>query len=156
MRRVFFALASVVLTLGPAHVRAQAHPNFSGLWKQNMAKSSETSLLSYANRIEQNGETITVTTITGGSRGETSYDRTYVIGKESQSADKEGDQFTSLVKWEGRALIFLTTEKERTGTIETREVWTLSADGKTLTKVRTSHGPRGDMERRYVLEKSPE
>ena len=47
----------------------------------------------YANRIEQNDETLTVTTITGGSRGESSYDRTYIIGKESQSSDREGDPF---------------------------------------------------------------
>ena len=137
-------------------VHAQAHPDFSGLWKQNMEKSSKTSLQSYANRIEQKGDTLTLTTISGGSRGESSYDRTYVIGKESQSADKEGDQFTSIVKWEGQALVFLTTENERAGTIDTRETWTLSADGKTLTKVRSSHGPRGDTEQRYILEKSPQ
>jgi hypothetical protein len=60
------------------------------------------------------------------------------------------------VNWHGQALLFLTTEKEKTGTIETRETWTLSADGKTLTKVRTSHGPRGDTEQKFVLEKAPE
>lgn len=151
MKRIL-ALVGVVSAVGV--LASQTHPNFSGLWKQNMEKSSKTSLQSYANRIEHNGDTLKVTTITGGSRGERSYDHTYVIGTESRSSDKEGDQFTSTVKWDGQTLVFLTTEKESAGIIETREAWTLSADGKTLTKMRTSHGPRGDTEQHYVLEKA--
>src|SRR5215831_9186922 len=144
MTRVLKTVACVLIVAGAVRVLAQGHADFSGLWKQNMEKSSKTSLQSYANRIVQRGDTLIVTTITGGSRGESSYDRTYVVGKESQSSDKEGDQFTSIVRWEGQTLVFLTTEKEKTGTIETREAWTLSGDGKTLTKMRRSHGPRGD------------
>ena len=146
----------VLIVAGVSRVSPQAHPDFSGLWKQNMEKSSKTSLQSYANRIEQRGDTITVTTILRGSRGERSSDRTYVVGKESQSRDRDSDQFTSIVKWEGQALVFLTTEKETAGPIETREAWTLSADGRALTKVRTSRGPRGDTEQHYVLERSAE
>jgi hypothetical protein len=154
MNRLRFLMTAFVYVGSLVYVQAQAHPDFSGLWKQNMGESSKTSLQSYANRIEQKRDALKVTTTTGGSRGERSYDRTYVIGKESQTVDKEGDQFTSLVKWEGQALVFLTTEKERTGTIDTRETWTLSADGKTLTKVRRSQGSRGETEQRYILEKS--
>jgi len=154
MKRVLLPIVCLACALGVFAVSAQALPDFSGLWKQNMEKSSKTSLQSYANRIEQKDDTLKVVTISGGSRGENSYERTYVIGKETTSTDREGDQFTSIVKWEGRALIFLTTEQEKTGTIETRETWTLSSDGATLTKVRSSHGPRGDQEQHYVLEKS--
>ena len=154
MNRRFQALIGFVCAIGAFAVAAQTHPDFSGLWEQNMEKSSKTSLQSYANRIEQKGDSVTVTTILSGSHGESSYDRAYVIGKESHSNDKEGDQLTSIVRWEGQSLVFLTTEKEKAGTIETRETWSLSADGKTLTKVRTSHGPRGDMEQRYILDKS--
>ena len=154
MKRVLLPLVCLACALGAAAVSAQALPDFSGLWKQNMEKSSKTSVQSYANRIEQNGDTLKVVTISGGSRGENSYERTYVIGKETTSTDREGDHCTSIVKWEGRALIFLTTEQEKTGTIETRESWTLSSDGTTLTKERTSHGPHGDQAQQYVLEKS--
>ena len=136
-------------------VQAQGQPNFSGLWKQNMEKSSKTSLQSYANKIEHTGSTLKVTTVSGGSRGESSFDKTYEIGKETKNADREGDQFTSVVKWEGQTLVFVTVEKEKGGTIETRETWTLSDDGRTLTKVIHSHGPQGDREQTYVLEKTP-
>jgi hypothetical protein len=152
MRRACLALAILALVSGRAH--AQEHPNFSGLWTQNMAKSSKTSLQRYANKIELTGNALKVTTIMDGSRGESSFDKTYEIGQESTSADKEGDQFTSVVNWDGQSLVFVTTEKEKSGTIETREVWTLSADGNTLTKIRRSHGPRGDSEQTYVLEKT--
>jgi hypothetical protein len=154
MKRVLLLLVCLACALGASAASAQGLPDFSGLWKQNMERSSKTSLQSYANRIEQKGDMLKVVTISGGSRGEDSYERTYVIGKETSSADREGDHFTSIVKWEGRALVFLTTEQEKTGTIETRESWTLSPDGKILTKARTSHGPRGDQEQHYVLEKS--
>jgi hypothetical protein len=101
------------------------------------------------------GNVLKVTTITGGPRGESSFDKTYEVGKESKSADKEGDQFTSVVKWEGQTLVFLTSEKEKNGTIDTRETWTLSDAGRTLTKLIHSHSPQGDREQTYVLEKSP-
>jgi hypothetical protein len=153
MKRIVLSLVCLAYALGASTVSAQVVPDFSGLWKQNMEKSSKTSLQSYANRIEQKGDTLKVVTISGGSRGENSYERTYVIGKETTSTDREGDHFTSIVKWEGRALVFLTTEQEKAGIIETRENWTLSPDSTTLTKVRTSHGPRGDQEQHYVLEK---
>lgn len=156
MNRLLLVVSSVLIAIGMRGVSTQGHPDFSGLWKQNMEKSSKTSLQSYANRVEQHGEALKVTTITGGARGESSYDRSYVIGSESHSNDREGDQITSVVRWEGAVLVFLTKETEHSGTVETRETWTLSADGKTLTKVRTSHGPRGDSEQRYVLERSPE
>ena len=154
MKRVFSVVICFVLARGFFCPSAQTHPDFSGFWQQNMEKSSKTSLQRYANRITQAGEMLTVTTIMGGSRGESSYDRTYVIGKENQSRDRDGDQLTSVVRWEGDTLVFLTTEGEHTGTIETRETWTLSTDRKTLTKVRMSHGPHGDTEQHYVLEKS--
>jgi hypothetical protein len=154
MTRALKSVTAVLIVAGASRGPAQTHPDFSGTWTQNMEKSSKTSLQSYANRIEQKGETLTVTTVMSGARGESTYDRTYVIGKQSQSSDREGDRLTSFVKWEGQTLVFLTTEKEKAGTIETRETWTLSADGRTLTKLRTSHGPRGDMEQHYVLEKS--
>src|SRR5262249_18501561 len=126
MTRIVHALVALVCAVGVFPGSAQTHPDFSGLWKQNMEKSSRTSLQSYANRIDHKGETLTVTTIINGSRGESSYDRTFVIGKQTQSHDQEGDQFTSIVKWEGQTLVFLTTEKEKAGTVETRETWTLS------------------------------
>ena len=90
----------------------------------------------------------------GGDRPASSYSRTYTTdGKPNESSDREGDKFTTTVKWDGNTLVFETTEKEQTRTLGTREIWTISDDGKTLTKKRHSSGPRGDTDQTYVLEK---
>ncbi len=146
---------NVAVLLVAVAAAAQEKPNFSGTWKQNMEKSPTKSswLKSYLNKIEQNDATLKVTTTTVGDRGERSYDRTYSIGKEEKSQDHEGDEFTTTVKFDAGSLVFETTEKERGAILTTRETWTLSADGKTLTKVLKRSGPRGDSEQQYVLEK---
>ena len=94
-----------------------------------------------------------VTTITG-SRGESTRENTYSMdGKEQVTKDREGDEFTRSVQWEGDTLVFLTVEKEGANTITTREVWTLSDDGKTLTKTRHLTSSRGVTDQKYVYDK---
>src|SRR6516164_6235328 len=114
-----------------ASAGAQSRPDFSGTWKQNLEKSPTKSswLKSYVNKIELKDVNLKVTTTTVGDRGERTYDRTYVIGTEQNSQDREGDQFTTNVKWEGNTLVFETVEKEHDAILTSKEVWTLSADG---------------------------
>ncbi len=150
------AIALLFTLLSGASVSAQSHPNFSGTWKQNMGKSPTHSLwlTSYVNKIDQQEATLKVTTTSVGDRGERTYDRTYEIGKEQKSQDRDGDEFTTNVTWEGNTLVFNVVEKEHDATLTTREVWTLSDDGKTLTKsIHHAGGPRGESDQKYVLEK---
>jgi len=65
----------------------------------------------------------------------------------------DGDEPMTAAEWKGNALVIVTTIKEPDGAVETRERWTLSADGNTLTKQRHSHGPKGDRDETLVLEK---
>ena len=136
---------------------AQTKPNLTGTWKQNDSKSTVRpgSTLKYSNRIEHDDPKLTVTTIMeGGDRPATTYGRSYTTdGKPHESSDREGDKFTTTVKWDENTLVFETSEKEKTQTLGTRETWTLSEDGKTLTKKRHSSGPRGDFDQTFVLEK---
>jgi hypothetical protein len=51
-------------------------------------------------------------------------------------------------------LFFETVEKEKTATLTSREVWTLSPDEKTLTKkIHRTGGRGGDSDQTFVLEK---
>jgi hypothetical protein len=141
-----------------AAASAQNHPSFSGTWKQYNSRSTirPGSRIPYSNKVDQQGSKLTVVTIFGATadRKESSYSRDYTIGGvPSSSSDKEGDQFTNTVRWEGASLVFETVEKEKTGTLTTREVWTLSADGTTLTKKIRRTGPRSDSDQTYVLAK---
>ena len=149
------SIAIYLLTLLVAAAGAQTRPDLTGTWKQNMEKSPTKSswLKSYVNKIELQDTNLKVTTTTAGDRGERTYDRSYVIGKEQKSQDREGDQFTTNVKWEGNALVFETVEKEHDAVLTSREVWTLSDEGKTLTKNIHRSGPRGDSDQQYILEK---
>jgi len=47
--------------------------------------------------------------------------------------------------------VFETVEKEKSATLNSREVWTLSPDGKTLTKKIHRTGGRNDSDQTYVL-----
>lgn len=136
-------------------VFGQAKQDLCGTWKQNMEKSqSKSSLKGYVNKIDIQGDKLTVTTTTVGDRGERSYDRTYSLGEKEQKKGGDGDEFTTLAKIEGRNLIFDTAEKEGDRVLKTHEVWTVSEDGKTMTKVRKlSGGPRGESEQQYFFEK---
>lgn len=138
---------------------AQGHPNFTGTWKQDNSKSTirPGSTIQYSNRIDQQEQKLSVTTTLGanGDRKESTYTREYMIdGEPKVTSDREGDQFTNTVKWEGDSLVFETVEKEKSATLSSREVWTLSADGKTLTKKIHRTGGRGnDSDQTYVLVK---
>src|SRR5262249_2552889 len=149
------AFCLIALSCALLVTAAQSRPDFSGTWKQSMEKSPTKSswLKSYVNKIELKDPNLKVTTVTVGDRGERTYERTYVIGKEEKSQDREGDQFTTNVKWEGDTLVFDTVEKERDAVLNSKEIWTLSENGKTLTKSIHRSGPRGDSDQQYVLEK---
>lgn len=134
-------------------VLAAEASHFSGTWKENMEKSTKSKLTSYVTKIDASATTINVTTTTNGPRGERTSSRTYEIGKEVQSKMSDGDDVTTTAKWEGDALVIISTVKEPDGAVENKETWTVSADGKTLTKQRHSHGPKGDRDETHVLEK---
>ena len=82
----------------------QDHPNFTGTWKQDNSRSTirPGSTIQYSNRIAQQKQKLSVTTILGanGDRKESTYTREDEIGGEPKvTTDREGDQFTSIVKW---------------------------------------------------------
>ena len=133
----------------------QVKPDFSGTWKQNNEKSKlAPDAPVWVHKVEQKGTYLKMATTITGSRGVPSHENTYTTdGKEQVTKDREGDELTRSVKWEGNMLVFLTVEKEGGNTLTTREVWTLSDDGKTLVKTRHLTGPRGVTDQKYVYDK---
>ena len=150
MLGVFF----LTLTLTVSAI-GQVKPNLSGTWKQNNEKSKlAPDAPVWVHKIWQKGADLKVETTITGSRGVSSHVSTFTTdGKKQMTKDRDRDALTRSVKWEGNTLVFLTVEKERGHTLTTREVWTLSDDGKTLVKTRHLTGPRGVTDQKYVYEK---
>jgi len=144
---------ALVLTLAASSALAVDAAKFSGTWKENLEKSSKSNLNSYVNKIDASSETVTVKTMTNGTRGERTSERTYAIGKEVTSKMSDGDDVITTAKCEGNALVINSTVKEPDGAVDNKETWTVSADGKTLTKQRHSHSAKGDRDETHVLEK---
>jgi hypothetical protein len=150
---------SIALALLLAAVAgAQSKPNFTGTWKQDDSRSTVRpgSTLKYSNKIDHEDPKLSKMTIMDyGDRPATTYTQTYVTdGTPNTSSDREGDTITTTVKWEGNVLVFETGEKEKAGALFTRETWTLSEDGKTLTKkIHRTGGRGGDSDQTYVLVK---
>ncbi len=73
-------------------------------------------------------------------------------GRETINKYRGGDAKT-VAKWSGRDLELTTTRQIEGGEAVTRETWSLSDDGKTLTSVTRMTTPRGAFEIKMVLEK---
>lgn len=147
------AVLPFFLLLATSYALASEPGRFSGTWKENREKSTKSSLTSYVNTIDATADVVKVKTTTNSPRGERTSERTYAIGKEVTSKLPDGDEATTSARWEDNALVIVSTVHEPDGTAETKETWTVSADGKTLTKKRHIHNANGDRDETHVLER---
>jgi hypothetical protein len=132
----------------------QTKPDFSGTWKD----AASTSTYSCIETIQQRGTALKVvvdTKSTGGPLlGSLTAEHTYTIGgKEVVKKTDDGIVHTVSVRWEGTSLVFLRTEQEGANTTSTREVWSLSENGKTLTVTRHITSWRGTSNEKTIFEK---
>lgn len=108
--------------------------------------------------IEQQGATLKVTRIFEAIGQERSHTFTYSTdGKETTYTGPRGGSVISKASWEGDKLVITSTQKLKTrrgeGSMEKKEVWSLSSDGKTLTIDITSKTPKGEQTAKAVFNK---
>jgi len=152
-------LASAVI--GPA--AAQGKPDFSGSWKLNVEKSDPMGGMGGGGG--SGGMAMAPITITQkdgklsieSKRGEQVTTAVYNLdGSESTNTTMRGES-KSKVSWDGNSLV-ITSESTFNGangpmSVTSKEVRSLSADGKIMTVVRTSQTPNGEMTRKTVFDK---
>jgi hypothetical protein len=123
---------------------ATGKPDFSGNWKLNNGKSAQDGPADrvYTETIAQSKDKITVK-----SSGETNVlDGTFPL-KEAFHIERHGDKYRGLrAYWEASTLVFElkdTDSKKETAKVlfYIRESWTLSRDGKVLTRFRRTMQP---------------
>ncbi len=153
MQRCFGTALSACLLFAP-FAAAQDMPNFTGTWKD--VESSPT--FERTHTIEHQDPNLKISTRTrrsGGRLGSGMYlDCSHTIdGSERTTPSDLCGASWATVRWQGSALVFLPVTKRDRSVTFTRETWTLSDDGGTLTKSRYSISPSRVTARTFVFEK---
>ena len=149
--------AALLLVISAIEVCAQAHPDFSGKWRQvneRCLPPPKNKAYNYQAAIEQKGNLLIVDMTTLGSSAHGELHLTYEIGgKETVYIGLDHDEFHARAHWESDSLVFDIQEHERGKVNETIETWTLIEDGHSLKRVRNEK-ESGDLHlRTYVLAK---
>jgi hypothetical protein len=152
MRNAVLSLAA--LTVLATTVGAQAKPDFSGTWKRNAEKSDPmgggmgggggggagAAMATATTVITQTADKLTLEI----KMGEMSRSLAYTLdGKESVNPGMRGGEMKSIAKWDGANLVIESTAVMGERTINSKEVRSLSADGKTMTVTTTRPGQDG-------------
>ena len=159
-RSVIPAVAAVVAFAAvPTAARAQQAPNLSGTWELD-ASQSNFGMMPPPQKatvvIEHQEPTLKVTRTTVTARGERTTSETFTTdGKESKNAGPMGNEYTSVLKWDGVVLTNTSKRQMQGNEIDISERWTVAPDGKTLTIARTVQSAMmpGPMEMKEVLVK---
>jgi len=142
--------AGAFLLLGE---RAQAAGrDLSGVWKLNAAKSDYGKFpapLSVTRKITHNDPKMVLSTTQRGPQGDVTSNLTYTTdGKESVNGDSKG-----WAQWIGDKLMIESSREFQGATLKQKEIWTLSADGKTLTVDSHVSIPNGEFDVKQVFDK---
>jgi hypothetical protein len=134
-------------------VRAEAADrNLSGVWKLNRAKSDYGKFpapLSVTRKITDNEPKLVLSTTHTGPKGDVTNNLIYTTdGKESVNGDSKGS-----AQWIGDKLMIESSREFQGATLKQKEIWALSADGKTLTVDSHVSIPNGEFDVKQVFDR---
>jgi hypothetical protein len=161
-------LSLVLLTA--ALLSAQGKVNFSGTWILDKSKSDVSQFMGVSEDaeraqntgmtmvVEQQGTSLRVTRTLKTQGGERKEIHTYKTdGGETTNTGFRGETIVARAFWEGDKLVVVSTRTMRVllkdVSAESRGVWSLSPDGKTLTIAAQVNSPRGEQRVRAVFDK---
>ncbi len=135
--KIYTAILAALLAI-PA-LRAQTHPDFSGVWKQANERcipkqSGEATITIKQHDPELSVEIASRMGTAPLSRGEKLYT---LNGKPTMMKDSEGDEVDNAVSWHGQSIVFSTDEHEDGRILHSEETWTLVENGAVLQRIRT-------------------
>ena len=161
----FLTVAALLSSLGLGQVAAQGKADFSGNWKMNVEKSDPmgggmggggmgAGMASAITSITQTATKLTIETKVGDQAPRVS--NYNLDGTESVNTTQRGES-KSKAAWDGANLV-ITSESSFNGpngamTITSKEVRSLSADGKLMTVTTTRQTPNGEMTTKRVYDK---
>jgi len=159
-----------LISLAVVLVSAEGKVNFSGTWILDKSKSDvsqfigvgedaeKTQNASMTMVVDQQGASLRVTRILKTQGDERKELHTYKIdGNETTNTGFRGETVVARAFWEGDKLVVVSTRTKRVLmkdiSAESRGVWSLSPDGKTLTIAAQVNSPRGEQRVRAVYDK---
>jgi hypothetical protein len=152
-------LFAAALLLTPLFLPASAlaAPNLNGEWKLNVAKSQYGTMpppVAVTRTIKQEGVSLSMSTFQKTAQREATSELKYTTdGKESVNKVTNGESKGSAF-WAGDTLVIESSQQIQGAEIKSREIWTLSADGKTLTIATHLTLPQqGEFDVKQVFEK---
>ncbi len=149
-------VAVLTVTAFAASLAAQSKPNFSGTWKLNVSKSDFGPLPgpdSQSNVIEHNDPVLKVNVSVEGPQGKQNFNLTYTTdGKEVMNKQGPRD-VKSTVVWDGSNVVFNSKFSFNDNDVALKNVWTLSADGKTITQNLHLSAQMGEADQKLIFEK---
>jgi hypothetical protein len=155
--KIFTGLALVGLAVALAN--AQGKADFSGTWMLDKSQSDVSQLVGLSEDqerlrdasmtmvVDQQGSNLRVTRMVKATGEERKEIHTYKTdGGETTNTGFRGETVVARAFWEGDKLVVLSTRRMKVllkdVTVESRGVWSLSPDGKTLTIAAQIYSPR--------------
>lgn len=154
-RRVWLVAFLVVFVCGSAALAAD-HPDFTGSWKVNVAKSDLGQMPppdKYEMKVDHKDPDLKTETLMVGQMGEWKMEAVYKTDG-TETTNKMGpNESKSTAKWDGKALNIVTKASFDGNSMQILGKWSLSDDGKLLTMEQTIRGDQGDFTMKWVMDK---
>ena len=167
MKKLFALMllaGSAVGVWGQAAAAPVAKPDFTGTWKMSMAKSDFGQVpppSSEINVIAQTGDDVKLAVTQANDMGTQDYTLTFkaggpesVVAKDVFPASAQFTIISSKAEWQGKVLLLAQKATYQSGGLSISTRWTLSDDGKLLTKVTSYSLDLGNFTTTTVYEKA--
>jgi hypothetical protein len=136
--------------------RAAGHPNFTGEWTVNTTQSNWGQMPAptrFNQKITHNDPDLKVVTEQSGAFGDFTSDFSFTTDGKECPNQMNDFKMKSTVKWDGDTLVFDSQMDFQGTAITGTERWTMSSDGKTITRQQHFSGPMGEGDATVVLDK---
>ena len=156
MKRAACHLILFGAILFPLADSATAAPNLAGEWKLNVAKSAYGKFpapQSMVRKISVDGVKLTISTAQKGVQGEVTSEYHYTTDGKPATNKVTGGESKGSAQWIGDKLMVESSRDVQGVTLSQKEIWTLSADGKTLTVDAHVSLPNGEFDVKQVFER---
>jgi hypothetical protein len=155
-RRIAWLGAFVVAFFLLGSSAQAAPPNLSGDWKLSAAKSNFGSFpapQSVTRKITQQGVKLSMTSVQKGAQGEVASELVYSTDGKPVTNKVQGGEAKGSAQWIGDKLMIESSREVQGVRLVQKDIWTLSADGKTLTIDSHVTLPNGEFDVKQVFEK---